>query len=70
MKNYTSPQNPQSPTPLLDDLWNIQYNIGKKILPIKRDLYSNSQPHRPKPNSLLDQNPLSLHKNLYSFRNH
>ena len=28
------------------------YNIGTKFLPIKPDLYSNSQPHRPKPNSL------------------
>ena len=28
------------------------YNIGTKIIPIKPGLYSNSQPHRPKPNLL------------------
>ena len=28
------------------------YNIGTKILQIKPGLYSNSQPHRPNPNSL------------------
>ena len=28
------------------------YNLGTKIIPIKPDLYSNSQPHRPKPNLL------------------
>ena len=35
------------------------YNIGTKIIPIKPELYSNSQPHRPKPN-LLWSKTLSL----------
>ena len=35
------------------------YNIGTKIIPIKPGLYSNSQPHRPKPN-LLWSKTLSL----------
>ena len=35
------------------------YNLGTKIIPIKPELYSNSQPHRPKPN-LLWSKTLSL----------
>ena len=37
------------------------YNIGTKILPLKPELYSNSQPHRPKPNPLWTKT-LSLFK--------
>ena len=48
MEIYTFPQNPQ---PHFWMTYGI-YNIGTKILSIKRDLYSNSQPHRPKPNTL------------------
>ena len=39
------------------------YNIGTKILPIKRDLYSNSQPHRPKLNTLWTKS-LSLYTKI------
>ena len=28
------------------------YNLGTKIIPIKPKIFSNSQPHRPKPNPL------------------
>ena len=39
------------------------YNIGTKILPLKPELYSNSQPHRPKPNPLWTKT-LSLFKKI------
>ena len=39
------------------------YNIGTNLLPIKPELYSNSQPHRPKPN-LLWSKTLSLYKKI------
>ena len=39
------------------------YNIGTKILPLKPELYSNSQPHRPKPNVLWTKT-LSLFKKI------
>ena len=39
------------------------YNIGAKILPLKPELYSNSQPHRSKPN-LLWTKTLSLYTKI------
>ena len=52
------------------------YNLGTKIIPIKPELFSNSQPHRPKPNQqwiktlkLFQKNPIPLeHINNLTFK--
>ena len=44
------------------------YNIGTKILHIKPGLYSNSQPHRPNPNSLWSKT-LSLFSKISTSQN-
>ena len=52
------------------------YNLGTKIIPIKPELFSNSQPHRPKPNqqwtktlNLFQKNPIPLeHINNLTFK--
>ena len=52
------------------------YNLETKIIPIKPELFSNSQPHRPKPNqlwiktlNLFQKNPIPLeHLNKLTFK--
>ena len=52
------------------------YNLGTKIIPIKPKVFSNSQPHRPKPNqlwiktlNLFQKNPIPLeHLNNLTFK--
>ena len=52
------------------------YNLGAKIIPIKLELFSNSQSHRPKPNQLciktlilFQKNPIPLdHPNNLTFK--
>ena len=42
---------PQTPKPLHHFRMHFAiYNLGTKLIPFKPDLYSNTQPHRPKPN--------------------
>ena len=50
MKNNSSSSTPQTSSSIL--MTYATYNLGKKILSLKLELYLNSQPHRHNPNPL------------------
>ena len=61
MENNSSSSNPKTPSSILNDLCHI--HLGTKILPLKLELYSNSQPHRPNSNPLWKKNLNLFRKN-------